>query len=147
MSHEFGADDRRESRGLDDHGETHAMELQLAVAPTAPALGRRALQHLRGRLPQRTFEDLLLVATEMISNAVVHAGLTERDSICLRVRRRPRLTRLEVEDHGIGFGRNRLTPPDYLTIIARLSERWGLESDGRTLVWCELRDLTERSVV
>jgi anti-sigma regulatory factor (Ser/Thr protein kinase) len=123
------------------------MEVQLPVAAVAPALGRRALEPFRSRVPVRTFEDLLLVATEMISNAVVHGGLTERDSIWLRVRRRPSLTRLEVEDHGVGFGRKGpVSPGDVggrgFMIIARLSERWGLESDGLTLVWCELRDAT-----
>jgi anti-sigma regulatory factor (Ser/Thr protein kinase) len=98
--------------------------------------------------PGDAFDDMLLVTTELICNAVVHAGLDPDATIRVHVCRRPGSTRVEVEDGGCGFGGAEPRPDDGssgrgLLIVARLSASWGVECNGSTLVWSELEDPAE----
>jgi anti-sigma regulatory factor (Ser/Thr protein kinase) len=85
------------------------------------------------------------VATELVSNSVMHAGLAPGDQIAFRLRADRRI-RVEVEDPGRGFGGRgpRVVDPGRdpggrgLLIVELLSEAWGVEEDGTVLVWAEL---------
>jgi anti-sigma regulatory factor (Ser/Thr protein kinase) len=119
------------------------MDLRLRARADAPRLAREAIEPLRAGLPERAFEDVRLVVTELVTNAVIHAGLGADDTISLRVRRARGVTRIEVEDRGDGFGWSddgSFTSPGGrgLMLVSRMSLRWGLESNGGALVWCEL---------
>lgn len=120
--------------------------LDESLAPTdrAPASARDALRRRSWeRLDAEVFEQLLLVASELVTNAVLHAGLADGQSIRLRVVQGAGRVRVEVEDDGLGF---RLRPASEtresrgLLIVAGLSDRWGMESCEPTLVWAELRE-------
>jgi anti-sigma regulatory factor (Ser/Thr protein kinase) len=109
------------------------LQLQLPPDPGAPAAARRALHALP--LGDRA-EDVLLLASELVTNAVVHAGAD--GPIELTVERRSESTRIEVRDHGDGFA---YTPPREgygMQMLAAASDRWGIEHDGRTCVWFEV---------
>jgi anti-sigma regulatory factor (Ser/Thr protein kinase) len=122
------------------------IDLRLPARAEAGRIARARLEPLRELMPPGdAFDDLLLAATELVVNAVVHSGLEPDGSIRVHVRRRPGTTLIAVEDDGCGFGRAEPRPADGscgrgLMIVARLAARWGMERDGRTLVWCELED-------
>ena len=99
---------------------------------------------LAGTLGPRTLEEVLLVISELVTNAVRHGP--DRGPIHLLVRR-DGVVRIEVQDRGRGFdapGTAALDPDlsigGYgLEIVRRLSTDWGITlRQGRTLVWAEL---------
>lgn len=88
-------------------------------------------------------EDVVLIASELFSNAVLHgAGLAE-----IRIGLGPDRVRVEVVDEGSGSVPTVLTPRAAgtvtgrgLRIVDRLAATWGTTRDpaGRTAVWAEL---------
>lgn len=114
----------------------------LSVAATAPSEARRWLHALGGALPADRLEDLQLVVSELVTNAVIHSGLPEEDEIVLKVRVLPRRIRVEVIDRGRGFPKAPSRTADHhgfgLPIVHQLAERWGTENGSETRVWAEL---------
>lgn len=109
------------------------LQLQLSPDPGAPAAARRALRTLP--LGART-DDVLLIASELVANAVVHGDSTE--PIELIAECRPDGAWVEVRDHGRGF-----TAPPFghgrgLQVLTAASDRWGIVRDDCTTVWFEL---------
>ena len=113
-------------------------------APAAPALGRRALERLAGAVAPGELADLQLIASELISNSVLHAGLDEHELVSMRVAVSGSAVRIEVEDRGRGF-----TPravPEHgaglgglgLELVDRVASRWGIVRTRTTLVWAEI---------
>lgn len=102
-----------------------------------------------------SLEQLRLLVTELVTNAVRHAGLTDDDRIGLRVFLSGGTVRVEVEDAGHGFVAPDDPEPESdqvsgwgLYLMAKMADRWGVENrvlteeDSRgghaTLVWFEL---------
>ena len=84
--------------------------------------------------------DLLLLVSELVTNAVRHAR-GERFEVRLAVR--PELVRLEVEDEGPGF-EPLIRPTEDgtggygLYIVDRIADRWGVERDAGGRIWLEV---------
>jgi anti-sigma regulatory factor (Ser/Thr protein kinase) len=113
----------------------------LPPSRTAPALARRFVQTVLSDWGVAdAFGDVVLVTSELVTNAVQHAGTDVEVSIDLRSDR----VRVEVQDqsdrHPVkadlasardgGWG---------LHIVERLGAQWGLEArDGGKIVWCEV---------
>jgi anti-sigma regulatory factor (Ser/Thr protein kinase) len=111
----------------------------------AGSAARRAIVAGDGALPAPVREDVLLLATELVANAVRHAGVGPDESLQVELRRRPRQVRVAVLDPGAGF-----EPPAPsasgddpggwgLVLLDRIADRWGvsLEPAG-TCVWFEI---------
>jgi anti-sigma regulatory factor (Ser/Thr protein kinase) len=119
------------------------IELKLRPTPEAVPDARQALQALGEQVSAQTLEDLRLLVSELVTNSVRHAGLTEAQTIELRVKLSSEIVRVEVNDQGDGF---QPTPRAHsedgsgwgLYLVSRLSDRWGVSSDGVTRVWFEL---------
>ena len=109
------------------------LQLHLDPDPDAPAAARRALRSLP--LGDRT-DDVLLLASELVTNAVVHAAA--HGPIELTAECRPDATWVEVRDHGPGFASPQPAPRHGLQIVSVASERWGIVEDGATSVWFEV---------
>jgi len=111
----------------------------LDAAPTAPAEARLSLGALRRAIPSRQLEDLRLVVSELVTNAVLHAGLRVGDPITMTVRVTEGRIRVEVVDGGCGFPQAPAAPAAGLglPIVDRLSDRWGTERTSETKVWAE----------
>jgi anti-sigma regulatory factor (Ser/Thr protein kinase) len=116
----------------------------LVARPEAAAEARHALVGLV--LPQRTREDLALIVTELVTNAVLHAGLVPGDPIGVKVENGPHSVRLAVHDGGRGFeapsrlpGATLVAGHRGLVIVDALSNTWGIDcgGDGCT-VWCQI---------
>jgi len=92
----------------------------------------------RWQLPERVRDDIVLLVSELVTNAVVHG----RPPIQLRLRRTPAHVVVEVHDGATFLPRKlRPTPDDEhgrgLQLVALLAERWGTRAtnDGKS-VWC-----------
>ena len=94
-------------------------------------------------MPSGAREDLQLLVSEVVTNAVRHGGAHDGRVIVLRVLELPGTLRVEVTDGGPGFERHTPTPRTDggwgLFFVDKLADRWNVErSDGSTLVWFEM---------
>jgi anti-sigma regulatory factor (Ser/Thr protein kinase) len=124
-------------------------EVDLARDPDSAAEARRALGEVSDHLSPRRLEDARLLVSELVTNAIRHAGLGEDDLIRLVVLTGDRVLRIEVCDPGRGFEIGEPEPDPSrpsgwgLYLVRELSDRWGVERAGMTRVWFELdRDRT-----
>lgn len=118
-------------------------DLRLVPDASAPAAARRALTGLRASLGADAAEAATLLLSEVVTNAVRHADLDERESIRVHVRLHPGVVRVDVSDPGPGFDPrlDRIEEPDAgwgLRLLDRLATRWGVERGARTTVWFEV---------
>lgn len=119
-------------------------EVELARDPDSPAEARRALGEVSGHLTPRRLEDAQLLVSELVTNAIRHAGLDDHDVIKLVVVTGDHALRIEVCDPGPGFEVSEPTPDPArpsgwgLYLVRELSDRWGVEHDAQTRVWFEL---------
>ena len=116
-----------------------ALRVRLPVSETAPALARRALDALDGEL-EGLRESARLLVSELVTNAVRHAGLGPQDEIELEVATRAFGVRIRVSAPSEGFvppGRpdGHLEGGFGLYFVDTLADRWGVE---RRAVWFEL---------
>lgn len=129
------------ARGHDADLETSARRLTTTVSGGADAAtaARRALRPLAPLLGA-LHDDVALLVSELVTNAVRHAGVGPKDPIALRVAAWPRRVRVEVSDRGSFSGREPRPRSDGasgwgLYLVDRLADRWG--AAGGT-VWFEL---------
>jgi anti-sigma regulatory factor (Ser/Thr protein kinase) len=125
-------------------GATHTVKRVLAARPESAAEARRGVRALP--LPQEAREELALVVSELVNNAVLHADTADGDPLQLKVRLGSGRVRIEVRDNGPGFdppspnGHDPLTAGGRgLRIVAAISETWGVvRRHGGCTVWCEV---------
>jgi anti-sigma regulatory factor (Ser/Thr protein kinase) len=85
-----------------------------------------------------------LLATELVTNSVLHAGLGPQDRLELRVDLFADHVRVDVTDEGCWReGQGSTPPPDGssgrgLILVGALADRWGIVKNGTTRVWFEL---------
>jgi serine/threonine-protein kinase RsbW len=120
------------------------LERRLAVSPEAAAEARHALDDFSNELSGGRMRDVQLLVSELVTNAVRHANLDHGDVIGLVVELADHKLRVEVHDPGGGFVPTAPSPDPArpsgwgLYLVAELADRWGVDSDERTLVWFEL---------
>lgn len=118
------------------------IERELPVTPEAAAEARHALANVA--LDDGRERDVRLLVSELVTNAVRHANLAAGDIILLVIDVGDRILRVEVHDPGGGFVPTAPAPDPArpsgwgLYLVAELADRWGVDSDERTLVWFEL---------
>jgi anti-sigma regulatory factor (Ser/Thr protein kinase) len=119
-------------------------EVDLALDPDSAAEARRALGEVSDHLTPRKLEDARLLVSELVTNAIRHAGLDDDDVIKLVVVTGDRALRIEVCDPGPGFDVSEPQPDPArpsgwgLYLVRELSDRWGVEHTEQTRVWFEL---------
>lgn len=119
------------------------VSLQIESNAKAPSLSRSRLAAMRSKLEPR-FDDVVLVVSELVSNSVRHGS---SNGIDVKVTAGPGTIRVEVADDGPGFATDVARGDGLgLTIVEKLSERWGLE-EGRSkfTVWAELSTHPDRT--
>lgn len=121
-----------------------ATEHELPKTVEAPALARRALRELDGRLPADVMEDAMLLVSEVVSNSVKYGG---EGQITLQIERDADRVRAEIVDQGSGFEpRSRASREMALAdeggwglhLVETLADDWGVH-EGSTHVWFEIR--------
>ena len=112
----------------------------------APSAVRKALRERAAHMPAQLRDDLLLLLTELVTNAVLHSGARDGDTIEIDLRERPESVYVVVTDPGNGFDRPRHPQPDHrttgglgLVLVDRMARSWGT-SRGKhgSTVWFEL---------
>ena len=123
------------------------ISLRLPRRPESASQARHGLGDLVGRLDRELLDVVRLLVTELVTNSVRHAAagpLVELDIFLTTAH-----LRIEVIDEGGGFTPEARTPGQSpeggwgLHLVDRLADRWGVQGDGRTLVWLEI-DLPKR---
>jgi anti-sigma regulatory factor (Ser/Thr protein kinase) len=107
----------------------------------APAVARRAVERLEGRVDDDLIPQVKLLVSELVTNSVKYGG---EGSITLKVDAdRPGKVRAEVIDQGLGFipvARDRPATEAGgwgLHLVQTLANRWGVH-EGSTHVWFEI---------
>jgi anti-sigma regulatory factor (Ser/Thr protein kinase) len=118
----------------------------LPLSARAPGSARGLLDDLGAELPMSVLDGVRLVASELVTNAVKHSGLAEGTPIEVRIAVDPHRVRIEVCDQGGGFIRHppdrEMTPSGWgLHLVRKISDRWGIQGNHRTVAWAEF-DLT-----
>ena len=121
-----------------------AIEITLPAEPTAATEARTEVtERLAQRLPNATLEDVRLLVTELITNALRHGAVRPGDNVSVRAEVESGFVRIEVRDPGRdGDVKPRRPGPrggGYgLYLVELLSRRWGVERNDGTVVWCEV---------
>jgi anti-sigma regulatory factor (Ser/Thr protein kinase) len=119
------------------------MSFELAGGPYAVTAARLALSDLDSRLEPGVAFDVRLLVSELVTNSVKHAQVSEEDSIMLDVNIHGELVRVEVRDSGPGFERPSTGPPGDadegwgLFLVEQLADDWGVDS-SRQAVWFKI---------
>jgi len=124
---------------------TPELTVRLTPGPGAASAARRALLQLEPDINPQLLGEVKLLVTELVTNSVRHAGLDTTGDLKLGVSVDGDCLRVEVADDGRGF-RGEETPEPRedrlggwgLYLVDRISDRWGVERDGRTRVWLEM---------
>jgi anti-sigma regulatory factor (Ser/Thr protein kinase) len=118
-----------------------AVKLSLDAGAESAGKARRAVAALRSDLDPPLVESLRLLLTELITNAVRHAG----SGVDILVQVSRSAVRVEVADTGGGFDANEQISGNGsgggwgLYLVERLADRWGVTRNGTgTTVWFEL---------
>ena len=130
---------------LDASSPERSFAHHLPRTADAPGMARRSVRHMAGGEldhPEREMVDILM--TELVTNAVVHAGRDAGKNVILRFAVAPERIRVEVCDRGVGFSSDQLAEPRSepggygLMMVDRGASRWGASAEGGTCVWFEL---------
>ena len=122
-----------------------ALEVDLRLDPgvRAPSRARRSLARFRSTIPEPLVERAALLVSEVVTNSVRHADLDPDDRIEVHMQGSPSMLRVDVTDPGSGFEpvgrRPRLGEGWGVWLLDHLATRWGVERDGNTRVWFEIR--------
>jgi anti-sigma regulatory factor (Ser/Thr protein kinase) len=120
------------------------LDFHLPAGPRAAHDARHEILAVNGWIPELARQDILLLVTELVTNAVRHGAAGASEQLGVQVLIGPERLRVEVRDRGDGFDPCSADPPrgDHggwgLVLVEELSERWGVvrEEDG-TVVWFE----------
>jgi len=136
---------------MSEHASTRSasgswcLQLELERNLRAPSLARAALtrrcEHLH--LDASVFQSLILLVSEVVSNAVRHSPGPRESPIELLAASTGESIRITVTDAGNGFTPKPRDPTGThdgygLYLLEKVATSWGVDSDGDTKVWFEL---------
>ncbi len=133
---------RTSARSPGPTGQREEVTLAVSCDKDAPAAARDLIRELGGAGSQ--FDDAVLIASELVSNAVLHSGGSEDDELTVDVALRQRRVMIAVIDPGRSGTRARVQSGGDgfsgfgLRLVDELADRWGSERTDRHRVWAEL---------
>src|SRR3954449_10076121 len=118
--------------------DTREVLLALEPRPESARLARRAL--MTNGLHEDVEHTVTLLATEVVANAVRHAGLRTDQRIVFFARLAEDFARVEVADQGDGFDPDTVATEGFgLRLLSKLASRWGCDcTDRGCKVWFEV---------
>jgi anti-sigma regulatory factor (Ser/Thr protein kinase) len=131
--------------GMDADPRCRSLELDLHRDPEAPAVARAAAVGLCQQigLAHACCQTLLLLVSEIVTNAVIHSKARPGTPIRFSVAANRHHIRVGVHDGGPSFtpeSRGGATEHDGwgLRLLDQQAQAWGVEDEQGTLVWFEL---------
>ena len=124
--------------------------MKLPLSIKAPGQARRELETTYAQTMERPLlDDVKLMASELVTNAVQHSGCAEGDPLSLRANVVDGVLRVALGDRGSTTDRveaRSTNPPSGLGVVRLLSDRWSSYRDGLFTVWFEI-DVTSRTTL
>ena len=120
---------------------TTTNDLVTALRPQPAAVGAARRLLVREGLDDDLQHTVCLLASELVTNSIRHAGLKESDRIVLAARMTRDFVRVEIRDPGSGFDPDvRHGAPGYgLRMLDMLASRWSVDrADVGCRVWFEV---------
>ena len=121
------------------------LNLLLTDESGAAAAAREALRNGNAMLPDGIRDDVLLLVSEIVTNAVRHAGAGPDRPLHLQLLRGPRWVVVTVVDEGPGFTWHPGPPAGNesggwgLFLVDQIADSWGVECTASgTRVWFEI---------
>lgn len=123
----------------------NGLDVVLTEGVESGAAARRAMLARDDTLPTAVRDDVLLLVSELVSNAVRHAGAGPEQPLRVELRREAQRVSVAVADKGPGFAR-RPTPSRMnrsggwgLYLVDQIADRWGIErTSSGSRVWFEI---------
>ena len=112
--------------------------------PSAASAARNALLALDERVDGQVLEDIRLLVSELVTNAVRHANAPNGGDVELDVTIDHSRVRVEVADPGAGFDPqprdDEMSRPGGwgLYLVDRIADRWGVIRNRMNRVWFEI---------
>lgn len=125
-------------------GSRVALELRLPSHPRAAAVARASVRDLADTVPAPLAENLGLVVSELVTNALRHAVAAD-PAPTLTVELGSDRVRVAVTDRGADVGpiaQRREAGADGgfgVRLVDRMADRWSIKRDAGTRVVCEFR--------
>ena len=132
------------SVGTVDDRSGSELSVRFERGPTAASAARNALAALEQRVDTHLLDDIRLLVSELVTNAIRHAGVPSGGQVGLDVSIDGPRVRVEVADPGAGFDP---TPRDEamtkpggwgLYLVDRIADRWGVVTNRINRVWFEV---------
>jgi anti-sigma regulatory factor (Ser/Thr protein kinase) len=126
-----------------DHAGSE-LSVRFNRGPTAAAAARNALLALEQRVDSQVLDDIRLLVSELVTNAVRHATTPSGGEVALEVTVEPPRVHIEVADPGTGFDPtprdDEMTRPGGwgLYLVDRIADRWGVVQNSMNRVWFEM---------
>jgi anti-sigma regulatory factor (Ser/Thr protein kinase) len=126
-----------------DHVGTE-LSVRFDRGPSAASAARNALLSLEERVDGAVLDDIRLLVSELVTNAIRHADAPSGGDVEVDVSIRDRRVRVEVADPGEGFDPqprdNEMSRPGGwgLYLVDRIADRWGVIRNHMNRVWFEL---------
>ncbi|MGH2892377.1 MAG: ATP-binding protein [Solirubrobacteraceae bacterium] len=127
------------------HHDTAALHLELAPGPGAPAQARAAIAEFSENqgLPTDTLATIMLLVSELVTNAVIHPEVQPPADISVLARLAGAMIRVEITDQGSGFTPQERDPARTdggygLYLLDKAAARWGVDRREGTTVWFEI---------
>ena len=120
------------------------LSVRFGRGPTAAAAARNALLALEQRLDAQALEDIRLLVSELVTNAVRHADAARAGEVGVDVTINSGAVRVEVTDPGKGFEPkprdDEMSRPGGwgLYLVDRIADRWGIARNHLNRVWFEI---------
>ena len=121
------------------------IDLHLAARPESVPDARHAMDELAGLASPASIEDAGLLVSELVTNSIRHGQLSAAQDISLRADLEGNTLHVEVRDPGEGFelqpriaGEAEHDSGWGLYLVGLLSDRWGFDADGSSMVWFDM---------
>ena len=121
------------------------LNLTLTEDSGAAAAARRALLEGNGMLPAAIRDDVLLLVSELVTNAVRHAGAGPERPLQVQLQHGPRWVVVAVTDEGPGFtwcpspSAENESGGWGLFLVDQIADRWGVERrTSGSCVWFKI---------
>jgi anti-sigma regulatory factor (Ser/Thr protein kinase) len=103
-------------------------------------------EELKDALPRSRMADVELIVSELATNSVRHSGAGDAEDLSLEAKVEDDRIRVRLFDSGEGFEVHTPRSPSTgsaggygLLLLDRLSDRWGVQREGRFSVWFEVQ--------